>query len=175
MNSETPFKVFVSVTVFVIVSLLLKPLTVEGEGSSSTTANLVNNYKPITSYSEYDITRYATADHHEREIKKILRKMPTMANEEDADRYIQSKARGSKVTGKMVISAANKHRVDHHMMLAIMQLDSHFGTRGKGARNKNPGNVGTYGRKERVYNTWEDGVRAVAKWLSKHKKASATR
>ena len=126
-------------------------------------------------FEEYDITKYAPEGHHEPTIKKILRKMPIMNKADEINQYIQKKARGSKITGKMVLGAATKYGVDHHMMLALMQLDSHFGTRGKGARNKNPGNVGTYGTQEWVYNTWEDGVHAVAWWLSTKKKRTSAK
>lgn len=127
----------------------------------------------VSSFAEYDITKYAAAPHHEATIYAILEKMPVMKTEQDIDRYIQKKAMGSPVTGKMVIDAAKEYGVDVHMMLALMQLDSHFGTTGLGAKTKNPGNVATYGKKVHSYTSWGDGVRGVARWLSKKKKAGA--
>jgi len=127
-------------------------------------------HPPTKAYSRYDIRRYAEASNHEQTIRKILASMPEMRTSADIDRYIRKRAPRSPVTGKMVAINANRYKVSVYMMLALMQLDSQFGTTGKGARSKNPGNIGTYGRKVRHYHSWDDGVRAVAKWLAKHKR-----
>ena len=158
--------VFLAVAFLTAVTVFF-PSSAEGEVVSENTKEVL--YAEYV-FNDYSITKYATAGNHESTIKKILRKMPVMSEAGEIDRYIQRIGKGSNVTGKMVLDAAEEYGVDHHMMLAIMQLDSHFGTRGKGARNKNPGNVGTYGTQEWVYDTWEDGVRAVAWWLSTKKK-----
>jgi hypothetical protein len=128
---------------------------------------------PISSFKKYDITRYATAPSHETKILNILKKMPKMRSPVDVERYIKRKFPKSPLTGEMVTRSATRHGVSVYLLLAIMQQDSGLGTTGKGARSRNPGNVGTYGGKVRVYPTWQKGVEAVAKWLKKHKKKKA--
>jgi hypothetical protein len=118
----------------------------------------------------YDITKYATASHHEKTIRKILLRMPKMRTVHDVHKYIKMKAPRSPVTGQMVVASAKKYGADVHMMLAIMQMDSHFGTKGLGARTKNPGNVGNDGKRRRYYSSWQDGVHAVAHWIARKKK-----
>lgn len=128
---------------------------------------------PIDSYELYDITKYAEDPNHERNIRKILRKMPLMTNVNDIRRYILGKAPSSRITGEMVLKASVTYRTSAYMILAIMQMDSQFGTKGLGARSKNPGNVGTYNKRVRRYSSWQDGVHAVAHWLSQKKKQRA--
>jgi len=201
-KSEEPWVAFVVVAFLAALTIFLAftPNKVEGE--------VVLEYKSTEKLStagyvfiEYDIKKYATAKNHESTIKQILKTMPIMESADEIDRYIQKKGKGSKVTGKMVLSAAKEYGVDHHMMLAIMRLDSQFGTTGLGAISFNPGNVGTWGKLEgaryrkplrvkhheswRVeyyadgqithYHSWKHGVRGVARWLSKNKRASAKR
>jgi len=125
---------------------------------------------PVSSFKQYNITRYATAPSHEARVLSILKKMPRMKSHVDVERYIRTKFPKSPLTGEMVTRSATKHGVSVYLLLAIMQQDSGLGTAGKGARSKNPGNVGTYGGKIRTYPTWQKGVEAVAKWLKKHKK-----
>ncbi len=128
---------------------------------------------PLSSFKNYDITDYATAKSHESRVYKILQKMPRMRSSQDVETYIRKRFPKSPLTGKMVTNSAIKHGVSVHLLLAIMQQDSGFGTKGKGARSKNPGNVGTYNGKMKVYGSWQNGVEAVAKWLKKNKKKRA--
>lgn len=127
----------------------------------------------MSSLRDYDITRYAPEADHESLVYRILRKMPQMRSSYDVERYIRKKFSRSPLTGEMVTKYAVKHGVNVHLMLAIMQQDSGLGTKGKGARSRNPGNVGTWRGRITTYSTWENGVEAVAKWLKKHKKKKA--
>lgn len=117
----------------------------------------------------YDISAYATDPSHEQKIQNLVNLMPTMTSNIDVDNYIQSVAVGSLVTGDMVITSAEKYKVDMPLLLAIMQNDSQFGTTGIGARTNNPGNVGNTGYAEQSYPSWQDGVEAVANWLNNHR------
>ena len=119
----------------------------------------------------YDISAYATDPLYEQKIKDIIAVMPSLVTAIDIDAYIQSINTGSPVTGDMVLKASMTYGVDIPLLLAIMQNDSSFGTAGVGARTNNPGNVGNTGTEERSYPTWEEGVLAVAYWLSNHKSA----
>lgn len=117
----------------------------------------------------YDISAYATDPLHEQKIQNLISAMPAFNALSDVDSYIQFAAPGSPVTGDMVQRAIGLYPIDMLLLLAIMQNDSNFGTLGIGARTNNPGNVGNNGFEERTYPSWEEGVTAVAEWLSRHR------
>jgi hypothetical protein len=139
---------------------LLKPI----EYNSKSLNNIENGI-----VSGYNIKSYATDPTHESKIGSIVAKIPKIKNHKQTQRYINSKAKDSPVTGKMIIRAANKYKVDPRMILAIIQQDSSIGTVGRAVRTKNPGNVGnTDSGATRYYGSWKEGVEAVAEWLKKH-------
>jgi len=122
----------------------------------------------------HDIRSYATDPKHEAKVAAIVARMPGMATAAQAEAYVRSRFKASPVTGEMAYAAAKKHGVPLKLVVAIMEQDSSLGTAGKGARTKNPGNVGNDDRGNIVvYKTWSSGVEAVAKWLSKHKAPEA--
>ncbi len=89
---------------------------------------------------------------------------------EKIELYMKSKAPSTPLTGEMVMSTAKKYgNVDTKLMVAIMWVDSALGTKGKGARMHNPGNVGTWPGHDTSYGSWLEGVDVLAKWLAKHK------
>src|SRR3989339_1895415 len=119
---------------------------------------------------EYDITVYATDPLHERKVMNILSKMGVMDTVEKIDDYIKSKYPSSPVTGEMIMSAASAYGVDVRLMMAIIEQDSSFGTAGKAVRTLNPGNVGNDDSGNiRAYESWQEGVTAVAEWLNRHR------
>jgi len=119
---------------------------------------------------EYDITSYATDPKHEEKVMNILSKMGVMDTVEKIDDYIRSKALSSPVTGEMVMSASLAYDVDTRLIMAIMEQDSRFGTAGLAVRTLNPGNVGNDDDGNiRTYDSWQEGVTAVAEWLSRHR------
>lgn len=120
----------------------------------------------------YDISSYATDPQHEQKVTSIYSTIPDFQDEKGADLAIKKLSPQSPVTGKMVVSAAQEFGVDPKLMIAIMQQDSSLGTAGMGARNNNPGNIAQFDDlKQPVagYKTMQEGVNAVAKWLSNHK------
>ena len=124
----------------------------------------------IAVLGEYDITPYATDPKHEEKIMNILSKMGVMDTVEKIDDYIMGKALSSPVTGEMVMSAALAYDVDARLMMAIMEQDSRFGTVGVAVRTLNPGNVGNDDSgNTRTYESWQEGVTAIAEWLSRHR------
>ena len=124
----------------------------------------------ISVLSEYDITPYATDPLHEEKVMTILSKMDVMDTVEKIDKYITSKYLSSPVTGEMVMSAALAYDVDVRLTMAIMEQDSSFGTAGLAVRTRNPGNVGNDDAGNiRTYNSWQEGVTAVAEWLNRHR------
>src|SRR3989338_7736054 len=124
----------------------------------------------IAVLGEYDITSYATDPEHEEKIMNILSNMGVMETKEKIDDYIKGKALSSPVTGEMFMSAALAYIVDARLMMAIMQLDSRFGTVGVAVSTLNPGNVGNDdGGNTRTYESWQEGVTAIAEWLNRHR------
>lgn len=118
----------------------------------------------------YDITSYATKPTHEATITAIFRAMPDISTAEKADAYIRARRPKSPVTGKMVVEAAAKRKVDAKMVMALIQNDSSFGTAGLGARTNNPGNIANRDDGHTfTYPSWAAGVDGVARWLMKHK------
>ena len=118
----------------------------------------------------YDISSYATDPLYEQKITDILTAMGPMISAEAIDTYISNEAIGSPVTGQMILDAAQTYTADVRLMMAIMELDSRFGTAGVGVVTLNPGNIGNTGTTTRTYNSWADGVEAVAEWLDNHRK-----
>lgn len=124
----------------------------------------------VSVLGEYDITPYATDPLHEEKIMNILSKMGVMDTVEKIDEYIKDKYLSSPVTGEMIMSAALAYLVDVRLMMAIMQQDSSFGTAGLAVSTLNPGNVGNNDDGDTVtYESWQEGVTAVAEWLSRHR------
>ncbi|MBP9802472.1 glucosaminidase domain-containing protein [Patescibacteria group bacterium] len=121
----------------------------------------------------YDISTYATDPLHEQKIASILQTMGAMADSSEIDLYIDSKAISSPVTAMMILNAVQEYPVDVRLMMAIMELDSRFGTAGVAVDTMNPGNVGNTGTAIRNYASWQEGVTAVAQWLSRHRITNA--
>jgi len=73
----------------------------------------------------------------------------------------------------MFLNAAQEWEIGKgglYLMLALCQQDTMYGTLGEGARLHNPGNIGDDDEGHTVdYVTWQNGVNAVAEWLSRHK------
>ncbi len=145
------------------------------DASTSATVKETTVAKVITDGSvavlgEYDISLYATDPLHEQKIMTLLSNMGIMDTTEQVDEYIKGRYRSSPVTGEMIMNAANAYTVDARLMMVIMELDSRFGTVGIAVSTINPGNVGNDdGGNTRTYDSWQDGVTAVAEWLSRHR------
>ncbi len=118
---------------------------------------------------KYNIVPYATDPYHETKIQNILERIGIMDTPEQIASYLQKNTPDTPVTGYMIFNSASKYNVDARLMMAIMELDSRYGTQGLGARTFNPGNVGNNGFEERTYSSWDAGVDAVANWLNNHR------
>lgn len=117
----------------------------------------------------FDISSYATDPNHEKAVASIITNIGKFNTIQDVDNYIQQKYPGSPITGQMISQASAKNRVPWEMLVAMMEQDSSLGTKGKGARTFNPGNVGNDDSGNvRNYGSWQAGVDAVGKWLAKH-------
>lgn len=117
----------------------------------------------------YDVSAYATDALYEEKIQRILAAMPDFQDVVALDVYIQDRAPGSPVMGDMIYAAVDQFSVDQALLVAIMQNDSQFGTKGIGATTFNPGNIGNTGSATRSFGSWAEGVTAVAEWLSHHR------
>jgi len=144
-----------------------------GGGAVATEQEKPTANKPAGSAASvggYDISRYATDPNHETAVAAIYEKMPAFNSPDQIDFYIKETNPESPITGDMVLKAAQDKGVDPRMLMSIMQQDSSLGTAGKGARTNNPGNVGNDDTgKEVTFATVQEGVNAVADWLSKNK------
>lgn len=145
-------------------------LGLEVAGSTPSTIGNVNGY---------DISSYATDPNHETAIASIVQSLSGVDfnNPVQLDNVINYQAPNSKITGKMIMNAANTYGVDPKMIYAIMVQDSNLGTTGAGAKNNNPGNIGQFDdltSPVKGYKTLQDGVNAVASWLSNHKATTST-
>ncbi len=120
----------------------------------------------------YDIGSYATDPNHEARVATIYNKVKTIGTAAQADNYIKSVAPGSPVKGTDVVAAAKARGVSVPIILAIMQQDSTFGTKGLAVKTRNPGNVGnTDSGATQTFPSWSAGVLAVANNLAKRKVA----
>lgn len=120
----------------------------------------------------YDISSYATDPQHEAKVARIYESTPPLRTPQEIDMVIRKVAPKSRITGQMVATAASTYGVDPKMVYAMMLQDSSLGTAGMGARNNNPGNIGQFDNLSspvKGYATLQDGVNAVAKWLSRKK------
>jgi len=118
----------------------------------------------------FDIGVYATDPNHERAVAQHLSNIGTLETSEDIDEYVQRVAPNSPVTSDMIRNTSEKFGVPWEMLVAMMQQDSSLGTKGKGARTFNPGNVGNDDAGNIVnYGDWQTGVDAVGAWLNNHR------
>lgn len=124
---------------------------------------------PTSIINGYDISSYATDPLYEHKIRDMLSTMPEMDSAPAIDAYIAKEVVGSPLTGQMILTATGRYAVDTRLTMAIMELDSRFGTAGVGAVTFNPGNVGNTGSATQTYASWDDGVSAVASWLNNHR------
>ena len=76
----------------------------------------------------YDISNYATNPQNAAQVQSILSTIGQFKSPQEIDKYIQSKAPGSPLTGQMVIDASSKAGVSWEMMTAMMQNESVLGT-----------------------------------------------
>ena len=119
----------------------------------------------------YDISSYATDPNHETAVASIYNNVQNYANDPDKlQSYITQIAPSSPVTAQMIIDSANQYGVDPALVTSLIQQDSSFGTAGKAVGTLNPGNVGNDDAgNTKKFGSWNEGVDAVAQWLSNHR------
>lgn len=127
-----------------------------------------------TCLNGYDMSSYATDPEYLNKLSVILEALPNFSSASDIDLYIKNLVPDSHIYGQMVWDACTQNNVDIYLVTTILQLESLFGTSGVGAYTSNPGNVGNTGSDTRNYNSWQEGVNAVAEWVSRHRAISST-
>ena len=146
---------------------------VVASGINTTPNTLTPSTDPLSVLAFYDLSTYASDPLYLQKITDILTVMPELLTASDIDSYIDSEAIGSPLTGAMILNAAGQYNIDVRLLVAILELESNFGTAGVAVSTINPGNVGNTGSSTRTYNSWQDGVAAVAYWLSRHPAAAS--
>lgn len=162
--------------------VMLQTITNAANAANTTPAELISSgleasqNRPIiidnatACLEQYNISTYATDPLHERKIADILEVMGAMDTSGIIDTYINNEAIGSPLNGHMILTSAGKYSVDTRLLMALMEQDSNFGTAGLAVNTKNPGNVGNTDSGATVtYDSWEEGVDAVAIWLNDHR------
>ncbi len=114
---------------------------------------------------------YAKDPNYSTEVNGIyqaLQKGMPVPNAPALDTYIQSHAKGSGVTGSMIMNAATTYGIDPTALASVLAQESDFGTAGAGAKTNNPGNVGnTDGGVTTSFPSIQKGVNAAAAELAK--------
>jgi len=94
---------------------------------ASTSASGSGDTTPLL---HYDLSTYAADPLYIDKITHTLSNIGAISSAADVDKYIQAADPGSPVTGDMVWAAAQSYVVDVRLLMAIMQLESGFGTVG---------------------------------------------
>ena len=81
----------------------------------------------------YDLSTYATDPLYLQKIADILSVMGVMDTPQAIDAYIDSEAIGSPLNGTMILAAAATYNIDTRLLVAILELESNFGTAGRGS------------------------------------------
>lgn len=123
------------------------------------------------------VTSYAKDPNYSTEVNGIyqaLQKGMPVPNAQALDTYIQGHAKGSGVTGSMIMNAATTYGVDPTALASVLAQESDFGTAGAGAKTNNPGNVGnTDGGVTTSFPSVQKGVNAAAMELAKRMPGNA--
>jgi len=136
-------------------------------GNSSTQLNILDTASILQGY---DLSTYATDPLYLQKITDILNSMVTFNNADDVDAYIKGYAPTTPLSGQMIMDAVTQFSVNQYLLIAILELESGFGTQGVGATTFNPGNVGNVDSgATQTFVSWNVGVNAVAEWLSSHR------
>lgn len=159
-----------------ILSFKLKLVQPETSTISVVDLNGIISNVPMASsnLNGYNIAKYDAGEPAQAALvqsvynNNLLQSIPTTSD--GMNEYISKYFPDSAISGSMVKSAADKYNVDPKLIMAFMQAESAFGTKGLGATTNNPGNIGNItGSTSQKYNTWQDGVNAIADWLNKNR------
>jgi hypothetical protein len=119
----------------------------------------------------YDFSAYATKKNHIKNVRATYEKLSENGtvgrSQEYIDKYIKKRAPNSPLNASMFWEANAKTGVTIEVLVAEAQIDSMFGTVGKGSYTNNPGNVGNNDAGQLwTFNSWQDGVNAIGMFLT---------
>lgn len=112
---------------------------------------------------------YATDPNYVKEVAGMysnLQQAIPQASPDAIQGYIQSHAKGSPVTGAMIMNASSTYGIDPLALTAVLAHESDFGTAGAATDTNNPGNVGNTGASTKNFDSWQQGVNAAAQQLA---------
>lgn len=138
-----------------------------GAGVSSAMESIFGKSNPIGAY--------ATDPNYINEISGLYTTVAGLGVAQSADslqQYITNNAKGSPVTGQMILNAAGTYGVDPALLTTILLHESDFGTAGAAVKTQNPGNIGNTGAATQSYNSWQQGVNAAAKNIANRMSAA---
>lgn len=120
--------------------------------------------------SDYNIVSYATARDHESKIAYIFDSLTKQGvNDLESIQEVLD-AYNAPFTAEQILSSALKYDINPKMIMAMVQQDSSYGTKGKGKYSFNPGNIGNDDAGHiKNFGNWQAGLDAVADWLNKHR------
>jgi hypothetical protein len=126
----------------------------------------------------YNLTSYSTSASFGSTITSVLQSTQAakLSGAQAITAYMANKVNAgpkpgpTPITGDMVVNSATNYGVDPNMLLTIMWVESGFGTTSAtDIKTHNPGSVGNTDNGSTVDDgTWQDGVDALAQWLSNH-------
>ncbi|MEA3272509.1 MAG: hypothetical protein U9P90_02470, partial [Patescibacteria group bacterium] len=129
---------------------------------------------PTKTIQGFDFTSYATDTEWGNNVNNILNNIGQFKTVQDIDNYIQSVASGSQVSGSDIQKVSEEYGVSWELLTAIMQQESHFGTRGLAVGANNPGNVGTTDElaaqgRANTFPTMLEGMRAIGRNIDRRR------
>ena len=146
----------------------------ESQTSSKGTSPLVSsNPDPTKVIAGYDFTNYATDPAWGKGVGLALNQIGDASTPDQVNEYISQQAPDSPYAGHgaEILATAQKYGIEPPtLMVAIMQHESQFGTKGAAVATKNVGNVGNVDSgATKDMGTWQAGLDALAENISKRK------
>lgn len=160
-----------------------------GSDSGSSSGGLGSGI--ATSTGNVDLSTYATDPNYIASMKRqytatsndVQSLLPQFNNDLGSalTQYIKNNGGSSKITGQMIISAANSAGIDPLMLASQMLHETDFGATGEAPKNNNPGGVkfanqpgatrgspAPDGGDFANFQTWSQGIAAQAQWIASH-------
>lgn len=119
--------------------------------------------------SSNPIGAYAADPNYVSEISGLYKTVAGLGVTQSPDtlqQYITNNAKGSPVTGQMILNASSTYGIDPALLTTVLLHESDFGTAGVATKTNNPGNIGNTGTSTQQYPSWQQGVMAAAKNLA---------
>lgn len=117
-----------------------------------------------------NLANYAEDPKWLNNVKTMVSSMQDVSTPDNAQAEISRVSPNSKITGKIVVDAANKYGVDPKLVLSILRQESNIGTSTRAIKTGNPGSILLLENGfNNAYKSMKDGVEAVARELLRRK------